>query len=253
MTDFTGYKTFAKIFAWFVLVYIILFEFIIPFNPLFPAPSIMIETIPDLFSKYNFANALGFTVLAVLFVPIGGFACFYFTRTPVIKYFRKYDFTRWLPSTFNFFPVVFFVFIMALWIGDSFVGEVVALMLVSGFNQKIAMAYRVKKLPVHFSLFAQSAGISEKQINGDIFGKLLFPYAFEKIGALFFEGWMYAMFYEIVSGNEGVGRVIYTAIKYGDISTFFLVLLILIVVIYLSGLAYKAIQYKVVRWIPDEF
>jgi ABC-type nitrate/sulfonate/bicarbonate transport system permease component len=253
MTDFTGYKTFARIFIWFVFIYVVLFQFIVPYNPIFPAPSIMLETLPDLFSKYRFASALGFTLTAVLFIPIGGFACFYFTRVPVIKFFLKYDLTRWLPALFKFFPVIFFVFILAIWTGDSFIGEVVALLLVAGFNQKIAMSKKVREVPKHFYLFAKSAGMSDNEIYGKVYGKLLLPYAFEKIGELFFAGWMYAFVYEIVSGNYGVGAIFYTAIKYGDLSAFFLVLLIMIIVIYLTGLVYKTIQYKVVRWIPDEF
>ncbi len=253
MSDFTGYKTFAKIFAWFVFIYVVLFQFIIPFNSLFPAPSIMLESIPDLFSKYKFASALGLTFTAVLFIPIGGFACFFYTKVPVIKYFLKYDFSRWLPSMFDFFPLVFFVFIFALWTGDSLIGEIVALMLVSGFDQKIAVSHKIKKLPLHFGLFAKSAGISDSEIYGKIYGKLLTPFAFEKIGALFLSGWMYAFFYEVVSGNYGVGTVLFTAIKYGDISAFFLIILIMIIVIYVTSLLFKLIQYKVVHWIPDEF
>ncbi len=253
MTDFTGYKTFARIFAWFVFIYVVLFQFIVPFNSFFPAPSIMLETLPDLFSTYNFQAALGLTLFAVLFVPVSGFACYYYTRVPVIKLFLKYDFTRWLPSMFVFFPLVFFVFIMAIWIGDSVAGEIVALMLVAGFSQKIAMSKRVRQIPGHFYLFAKSAGVSDNEIYGKIFGKLILPYAFEKIGELFTGAWLYAFVYEIVSGNYGVGTVLYKTIKYGDVSAFFLILLIMIIVIYLTGLAYKIIQYKIVKWIPDEF
>ncbi len=253
MTDFTGYKTFAKIFVWFVFVYVVLFQFIVPFNPFFPAPSIMLETIPDLFSTYDFANALGLTIIAVLFVPIGGFACFYFTRTPVIKLFLKYDFTKWLPSLFNFFPLLFFVFILAIWAGDSLFGEIIALMLVAGFSQKKAMSKKVRAIPEHFYLFAKSAGMSDNEIYGKIYGKLMFPYAFEKIGELFFAGWAYAFIYEAVTGNGGVGTVLFTAIKYGDVSAFFLTVLIMIAVIYFTGLTYKTVQYKAIRWIPDEF
>ncbi len=253
MTDFTGYKTFVKIFGWFVFVYVVLFQFIVPFNSVFPAPSIMLEAVSDLFSGYDFANALGYTTLAVLFVPLGGFACFYFTKVPVIKLFLKYDFTRWLPSLFLFFPVIFFVFIFALWTGDSLLGEIIALMLISGFNQKIAMASRIKKIPKHFYVFAKSAGLSDNEIYGKIYGKLLLPYAFEKIGELFFAGWAYAFVYEIVSGSAGVGSVFLKTIAYGDISAFFLIILIMTIVIYFTGLAFKLIQYKIVDWIPDEF
>ena len=252
MTDFTGYKIFAKVFLWFVLIYVVLFQFILPFNSLFPAPSIMFYAIGDLFTKYNFASALGFTTLAVIFIPIGGFACFYLTKAPFMKLFLKYDF-RWLENAFRFFPYMFFIFILAIWTGDSFWGEVIALMLFAGLEQKSAMAKTIRVVPSHFSLFAKSAGLSDYQIYDKIYGKLMLPYTIEKIGNLFLIGWVYAFVYEMVSGNYGVGNIILQTIKYGDSSAFFLIILIMIIVIYLFGLFFKFIQYKVVKWIPDEF
>ncbi len=252
MTDFSGYKSFAKIAAWFTFIYIVLFQSILPPNQILPSPASMIDSLGTLVSDYAFFNAIGLTAFLVVLIPILGFLCCYVTRYYSPKLFLTYDLSSTLLFSFRFFSYVFLLLFMVYWFGNSWIAELVFLMLVAGLEQKIFLAGEVRKINKNYFFTLQSLGMSEKEIIRDVVSKLIKPYVFEKIHMLFLLSWGWALIYEMISGNYGMGRLMLNAIEYNDISILTLSIVIMIVVIYLSGLLFKLIEYKIINWIPDE-
>ncbi len=252
MTDYSGYKSFAKIAAWFTFIYIILFQFILPPNQILPSPASIIDSLGTLFSEYYFISAIGLTSLLVVLIPILGFLCCYVTRYYSPKLFLTYDLSATLLFSFRFFSYVFLMLFMIYWFGSSWIAELVFLMLVAGLEQKIFLASEVRKINKDYFYTLKSLGLTEKEIIRDVVSKLLKPYVFEKIHILFLLSWGWALLYEMISGSYGMGALMLQALKYNDISILTLSIVIMIVVIYVSGLLFKLIEYKIISWIPDE-
>ncbi len=252
MTDFSGYKSFAKIAAWFTFIYIVLFQSILPPNLILPSPASMIDSLGSLFGEYNFVSALGLTSFTVVLIPILGFLCCYVTRYYSPKLFLTYDLSSTLLFSFRFFSYVFLLAFMVYWFGQSWIAELVFLMLVAGLEQKIFLAQEVRKINSNYFYALHSFGLSEKEIIKKVYSKLLKPYVFEKIHMLFLLSWGWALIYEMISGNYGLGKLMLTALKYQDISILTLTIVITIILIYVSGLLFKLIEYKIISWIPDE-
>jgi len=252
MSDFSGYKSFAKIAAWFTFIYIILFQFIISPNLILPSPASMIDSVDSLFGEYHFISALGLTSFLVILVPILGFLCCYTTKYWAAKLFLNFDMHPTLYFSFRFFSYFFLLLFMIYWFRSSPIAELVFLMIVAGLEQKIYLSELVRKINPNYFQTLSSLDVSEKKIIGGVYSKLMKPYFFEKLHRLFLAAWGWALVYEYISGSFGIGNLMRKAILYNDLSTITLLVVIMIVVIYISGLVFKIIQYKVITWIPDE-
>jgi ABC-type nitrate/sulfonate/bicarbonate transport system permease component len=212
----------------------------------------MIDSVDSLFGEYHFISASGLTSFLVILVPILGFLCCYTTKYWASKLFLNFDMHSTLYFSFRFFSYFFLLLFMVYWFQSSPIAELVFLMLVAGLEQKIYLSGLVRKIDPSYSQTLSSLGVSEKKIIGGVYSKLTKPYVFEKLHRLFLAAWGWAFVYEYISGSFGIGNLMRKAILYNDLSTIALLVVIMIVVIYISGLVFKIIQYKVITWIPDE-
>ena len=252
MSDFSGYKSFAKIAAWFTFIYVILFQFIIQPNLILPSPASMFDSIDSLLNEYHFVSALGLTSFLVILVPIFGFVFCYATKYWCAKLFLNFEMHSTLFFTFRFFSYFFLLLFMVYWFQSSPVAELVFLLIVAGLEQKIYLSELVRKIDPNYFHTLKSLGVSDKKIIGGVFSKLMKPYIFEKLHLLFLSAWGWALVYEYISGTFGIGNLMRKAILYNDLSTLALLVVIMIVVIFISGFVFKLIHYKVITWIPDE-
>ncbi len=252
MVDLTDYKRFAKYFAIFILTYVFFVDWVIPSNYYIPSTYFVLESAYTMFVDYKFLNAIGLTFATTLFVPLGGFACFLITRYGVIKFALRNNWSSILTLTFRVIPYIMIPFLFTQIVGSSIIFQFLFLMIVGGIEQKIFLFDIISKLDRNFISAAKSLGLSDKEIYRDMLGQMLLPYVFGKIHYLFLSAWGYSMVFEIISGNYGLGTLLIKSLEFHDMAMLFLIFLVIVILIYLSGLAFKLVEKKVIYWIPDE-
>lgn len=249
----TSQKNYGKNIVYFLISYfllwIILFEFILPSNHILPKPSIVIDSFSALWKDYHLLRNF-FSSTASVYISI--IAAYYLIR--VLNRFLLHEkagirnfifsiewFSKYLPGIVIGFLLIYW-FPQSEYIKYLFIFIVVFNSLLirhSGLSSKINQAYIDSAL----SLGAGSAAISDKVIWKSIQPDLM-AHIFES--HLYF--WTMLILFEFANYGYGFGSILRRALEFKDLSALVAAMIILGIIIFTGAQIIKFSKNKFFFW-----
>ncbi len=231
-----------------LFVYILLFEFVLPINQLFPRPSILIESVPSLFKDYKFFDSLMFTISIIYTSLLVAYFLLKFSSKLIIKTANFLPAIKHLLDYSKYFLPVLFIFLFNLWFADSIWGEILFIILLISASLKTALIKSVLSVNQEYIDSAKSLDLNDNQIITDVIWKSVQPYVFSEIKKSHILLWSYAIIYEFICKTDGIGNVFRLAVKYNDISVVILIILVVVLFIVLGEFLLGKIKTKFFFW-----
>ncbi len=231
-----------------LFVYILLFEFILPVNKILPKPSLLLDSIPALFSEYNLLYEMAITTSIIYLAIAIGFLfvwmlSFYFA-TIVNRNIGIFNNLR----LFKNFPAFFFAILFAFWFEGSVFAELLFTVIVSTFFISISFMNSAITLPTEYKDAAKSLMIEEMKFHNNITWKYSLPKMFDELHKLHYYLWVLVLIFEFVSALNGFGSIYKLALNYNDLSVIILLGIIIALLIWLGNSIIDNIEKKLIFW-----
>lgn len=231
-----------------LFVYIMLFEFILPVNKVLPKPSLLLDSIIDVWFDYNLLEAAAITTFAVyisLFIS-------FFSVIIFSKILLKISFE--LPTAiesfkiFRFFPAFFFVVLFSYWFDNSFLAEIFFAIISSILLASSTLMTLSKKINKTYVDVAVNLGLSKSAIYSKVIIKYIQPLFFEEYKKIHYYIWILVMIYEFVSNINGFGGIYLNALKFNDFTGLFAIAIIISLLIWFGNFVLNLINKKIFFW-----
>jgi ABC-type nitrate/sulfonate/bicarbonate transport system permease component len=237
----------------FVLIYfilwVILFEFILPVNNILPKPLIVIQSFGDLWKDYNlpfgFLNTVASVYLSIL---IAYLAVHYLSHIFVGRKNIIIDFIHSLNWFSTFLPGILIGLLLIYWFPGSVYIEFVFAFGTAFLSLVIFFQKSIENLKPEYIDAARSLGITENMIKRKIIWKALQPEIFNHINELHLYIWSLIIAFEFIKGNTGLGNIFRLALLYRDLSALFSVFIIVGIMIFLGKMIIKYLHKKFAFW-----
>ncbi len=231
------------------LLWIIIFEFILPVNKILPKPSIVLESFPALWRYYNLpANYL--TTISSIYISL--FLAYLLVKflSPHLKE-KDNSITVFINSLewfSQYLPGIIIGFLLIFWFPNSVYIEFVFAFATVFISIMIKFQNESDSADEEYIISAQSLGLKEKEITKKIIWKNVEPRLVEHVFSLHLYLWSLLVIFEFIKGGSGLGTIFRQALDYQDLSAIFSVFLITGITVFLGTLLLKYIRKKFVFW-----
>ena len=231
------------------ILWIILFEFILPANNVLPKPSVVFQSFGALWEDYhlpsNFLNTISSIYLGIIiaYLLTHFLSHFFVTRKNFIT-----DFIHSLNWFSKFLPGILIGFLLIYWFPRSIVIEFVFAFFTSFLSFIIFVQKKIETLPAEYIDSARSLGMSETRIRKEVIWKSLQPDIFNHIYELHLYIWSLIIAFEFIKGNYGLGNIFRQALLYRDLSALFSTFIIVGITIYLGKVIISYLNKKFAFW-----
>ncbi len=242
-------KTIIYFFALIFILWIILFEFILPTNNFLPKPSIVWDSFGDLFKDYKLLiNYL--STLAVIYFSI---AAAYFLVS-LLKGFlltEEYQLKILLSSSryvSNILSPILFAFLLIYWLPNTVISEFIFAILLSLFSFAIKVQNESLLIKKEYSDAAKGLGANEKIILNEVKWKALQPGLMKYIIDFHIYLWTLVLFFEYARNSLGLGQIFRHVLEFKDLSALIALFIVTGISICLGHLAIKHFKTKHFFW-----
>lgn len=231
-----------------LFVYVLLFEYILPVNKILPKPSLLIDSIPALYSEYNLLYEMAITTSIIYLAIAIGFLFVwmlsYYFATIVNRNIGLFNNLR----LFKNFPAFFFAILFAFWFEGSVFAELLFTVIVSTFFIAISFMNSAITLPNEYKDAASSLMIQGKKYHKNVTWKYSLPKMFDELHRLHYYLWVLVLIFEFVSAINGFGSIYKLALNYNDLSVIILLGIIIALLIWLGNSIIDYIEKKLIFW-----
>jgi NitT/TauT family transport system permease protein len=232
----------------FLLVYVILFEFVLLENEILPKPSLLLESFAALFSDYNLLGELAVTTTVIYLSMLLAYIVIIFIAQFLINIFLNYDGLINGLRIFRYFPAFFYAILFAYWFPYSITAEFFFAFIASLFFLGLMINNNLGKTKSEYVLAAQNLGASEKQIYKDVVWKCAQPDVFKSLKKLHYYLWVLVLVYEFIGESAGMGYLYSLLLEYMDFAGLFAVAIILSLLIWLGNILIDYFDNRLIYW-----
>lgn len=240
-------KKFFIFFILILLIYVLLFEFILPVNKILPKPSLIVESFFSLWSDYNLLVAVAETSTSIYIPLILSSLLIMFITKHFLFYFHRLQNLYESINFYKFIPVIFTMVIFIYWFNYSFLAEIVYGFLIVSFLLKLILFEKLKNIKDEYYITAKNLGLSEKEIFQKVIFKTVQPALVDKIIHIHFPLWTFILFYEFINKN-GLGYIYEKLLAYNDFAGIFSLTVIISVLICIADFLLRLIKTKYFNW-----
>ena len=242
-------KPLFYIFFVFFILWIVLFEFIIPENSFLPKPGIVILTIPALFEDYHLIADF-FTTISAVYLPalLAYLLIFLFRKVVLRKSGGVQIFTGFISQLSGFFPPVLLGIVFIFWFPHSFITEYIFSFIISAIWWFSEIRSKGIAPNDNYLVSFKSFGADEAFINKHIIWNEVKPAVFGNLVKLHLHLWAVILVFEFISEGYGLGSLLSRTLIYHDLSAFFLVLVIISGLILTGFYFIKYIENRYIFW-----
>ncbi len=246
-------KSSSKHLAYFILSYIllwiILFEYILPSNQILPKPSIVILSFGALWEFYKLPVNFIITVSVVYFSLPAAYAVIFLLRNFLIKHTHILsEFVSSLNLFATYIPGIIFGLFLIFWFPYSPYVEFVFAFGTAFFSLLIRLKSEVFLVGHEYIESAQSLGAGEDVIRKQIVWNSAQPGLINHLFDLHFYVWSVLIVFEYIKGQYGLGNIFRLSLQYRDLSALFTNALIIAASIYLGSHLIRYIRNKFYSW-----
>ncbi|MBZ0199841.1 MAG: ABC transporter permease subunit, partial [Ignavibacteriaceae bacterium] len=211
--------------AYFVL-WVLLFEFILPANNILPKPSTVIESVGTLWSEYNLLYNLLSTIGAIY---ISIFLAYFVVRFFVHVIGRDnhlFHFIFSLEGISRYIPGLVLGIFLIYWFPNSELVEFIFAFLTAFLSFTIKINDELRNIPDEYVNSIRSLGAEEFFIRKNIIWKILQPGIIKHAFLIHKFLWITLIAFEFIKGGFGIGVIFKKALQYNDLAVIFLTALI---------------------------
>jgi ABC-type nitrate/sulfonate/bicarbonate transport system permease component len=240
------YKYF--LFLYFIL-WVLLFEFILPVNNILPKPSIVFISFADVWKDYNLpANYLS-TVTVIYISLVAAYLLVRFFISGVLKtgsFLSQFILSlEWFAE---FIPGIVIGLMLVYWFPGSEFIEFIFAFFTAFTSMLIYIQGRMRKVPAEYITSAVSLGIKEQKLNRHVRWKVIQPSLMKHILTLHFYIWSMIIAFEFIKRGYGLGSLFRNALEFKDLSALFSTFIITGVTIFLGSASIKYLKNKFFNW-----
>jgi len=241
-------KIYLFLLSYFIL-WIVLFEWLLPVNHILPKPSTVFESFPYLWNDYKLPlNYL--STISVVYISL--FLSYFCVKilSPYIK--EKDNFISTFINSFEWFsefiPGIIIALLLIFWFPESEFVEFIFASATAFTSLIIKFQNESENVKEEYLFAAQSLGLSEKKITQLVIWKDVQPKLMAHILNFHFYIWTVLIIFEFIKGGLGLGVIFRRALEYKDLSAIFSVFLITGLTIYFGNLSLRIIRNKFINW-----
>ncbi len=242
-------KKLHRLLLFYLLLWIILFEFILPANNFLPKPSVVLLSFEALWRDYKLPLNFLATISSVYIALIAAYFLVQFL-SPII--FRKNHFFSEFLFSLHWFsiyvPWIIFGIFLIYWFTVSPIIEFFFLLVTAFFSLIIKAKEEANSVQKEFIDSAVSLGAGENIISRKIIWKSIQPKILKHTILLHFNLWSLAIVFEFIKNGYGLGRIFRLALDYRDLSALFAVSIITGLFVFLGNSAIKFYRNKFCHW-----
>lgn len=230
------------------MLWILLFEFILPANNIFPKPSTVIESAGALWNEYNlFYNVL--STVGAIYISI--FFSYFIVR--FFLYFigrdnHLFHFVFSIEGISRYIPGLVLGLFLIYWFPNSEFIEFIFAFLTAFLAFTIKINDELKKIPAEYIYLIRSLGAEEYFLQKNVIWKLLQPELIKQTFQLHNYLWVTLIAFEFIKGGLGMGAIFKKALLYNDLAAIFFMALLTGIIIFLGTLLLKKIEVKFFNW-----
>jgi ABC-type nitrate/sulfonate/bicarbonate transport system permease component len=233
----------------YLILWVVLFEFILPVNNILPKPSIVIQSFGALWLDYN----LPINFLSTVTVIYISLTISYFILKWVSVFLAKgsnpvSDFILSLEWFSEYIPGIIFGFLLIYWFPDSEIIEFVFAFGTAFSSLVIKFQKESGKVSKEFIDAAESLGVSGELLIKEVKWKAIQPEVMKHIFYLHFYIWTLLIVFEFIKGGYGLGSIFKSALEFNDISALFSIIVITGLTVYLGNSILKYLRNKFFFW-----
>ncbi len=242
-------KPFFYILFILLVLWILLFEFILPANNFLPRPGIVLLSIPALFDDYHLIANFFETVSAVYLPPLLAYLFLYSLRGSLFNHSVPAKFlTGFLSQISVYFPAVLSGILFIFWFPESFVITYLFSFIVSLAWWMIEMRSAAGNPNQTYAAAFKSLGADGLFINKNILWNEIKPGLFSHLNRFHIHLWTLILFFEFISKRYGLGSLLQRTLDYRDLSALCLSILIITLTISAGYFLLRFIENKFVFW-----
>lgn len=235
--------------AAYFLLWIILFEFILPVNSILPKPSIVLISFSDLWNSYHLPLNYLLTIAAIYFAFAVSYFLLKLLTTVLVRsdnLLTNFIFSlKWLS---DFVPGIILGIFLIFWFPESKLIEFVFSFFIVFISLVIKFKSLLKKTNHAYIDSAKSLGMNKNQIVKKIIWKASQPEIMNQIIKLNLYVWSVMIAFEFIKGNSGIGSIFRYALEFKDLSALFSISLITGITIGISFIFLRYIKRKFFFW-----
>jgi ABC-type nitrate/sulfonate/bicarbonate transport system permease component len=243
-------KTVYKYIAFYFLLWVMLFEFVLPVNNILPKPSIVLASFPALFSDYQLLPNY-ISTIAVIYISL--IAAYYsvkmFSFLPVKENRYVTDFIASLEWFSEYLPGIILGLLLIFWFPASEYIEFIFAFFIAFFSMMIRIQKTDFRIPEEYITASKSLALSDSLIKRKVSWKFYQADLLKHLTVIHFNLWLILIAFEYIKGGYGIGNIFHSALIFGDISAFFSAAIITGLTIYIGSTAIKYIKNRLIFWI----
>jgi ABC-type nitrate/sulfonate/bicarbonate transport system permease component len=231
------------------LLWIILFEFIIPPNNILPKPSIVVLSIISLFRDYQFLVNLLSSISAIYLSAFTAGLFIWLSRRYLINNKNIFGYIAFsLDRISGIIPGILMGLFLIVWLPGSEFSKYIFIFftcftyLINKFENEL------KKVKSEYIAASVSLGAEKNFISDKICWKAIEPALAESMTELHFYIWTMLIVFEMINEGLGMGAVLRTAIQYRDLSGLFASILIICLIIFSGSTLIRFFKNKFIFW-----
>lgn len=233
----------------YLLLWVILFEFILPANKVLPRPSIVIQSFPSLISDYNlFPNFISTAAVVYLSLAAAYYTVRFLSYTSMFEKRRTSGFIDSLRWFSNYIPGLLWGILLLFWFPASEYIEFIFAYLAVLTNMISGLFLNPQLVPEEYSLSSRSLTAENPFYRKTIKWKFIQSFLLKKNYTLHLNIWLLLIAFEFIKGGYGMGNIFQKAVLYQDLSAFFSGLVITGLTIYIGSISLKFIENKKTFW-----
>lgn len=228
--------------AGYFILWIILFEFIIPVNKILPKPSVVLLALPDLFRVYHLGESILSSVSAVYLSLILAWMVLWLFRRSLFESNNAFTLLFASMEWFSkFIPGIILSLLIVYWFPHVEYMKYIFIFLIALISLIRTLRQSEEKVPGEYLDSLSSMGYKD---SGIIKWKYSEPLLLKHAIDLHLYLWSMLLVFEYIKGGYGLGSVFRTALTYNDISGLFASIFITGIIIWLGTSILKYYSYK---------
>ncbi|MEN8194345.1 MAG: ABC transporter permease subunit [Bacteroidota bacterium] len=232
----------------FVIIYILLFEFVLTPIKFIPKPSLLFDSFISLWETYKLAIPLFATTSVIYLMLLFGSLVVTFLSKYFLKIIYEYPGILNFNIPFKYLSAFFFALVFNLWFSDSLIAEFIfAFFVVIGFLISFLRA-GAKNPNEAYIASSRSIGLSNNEIYSKVIWKDLQPAVFKGLKKIHVILWSIILIYEFVGQTEGLGSVYFAAYTYNDIGAVIALGILVSLLIIFGNFVINFLIKKIIFW-----
>jgi len=237
-----------KILISFLIIWIVLFQFVFVWSNILPKPIILWESINDILQENQLVNNFLISVGSITFGIIVSLILTYFLRYFLLTKNLFVDLISAFYKLKFLLPTLIFIIFLVFWIPNSFYTEYILLAFFSFLYISKDIINKRNTILNDLENSARSLGLTSKKILANVKFKQIIPSLENSFLLLHIKLWGLLLVFEYVQNTFGLGSVLHSSMILKDLYVLFFTSVLISLTIIIFHFLIKVLFNQFVHW-----